>query len=132
MDNAVHQLCRRRQPIETVWTRMAQWEVMIMCTADGRATRLLADALVDTATHSDCVAILLKYQRSEDLMPWCQHCPDSGDCWAWNSRGILTWQEIAEAQSRHKKNSRQKWERGSGGRPVSPIQVVARCERHAG
>jgi len=68
---------------------------------------LLADALVDLANRSDCVAFLLLRQfESEAEAPWCLECRDSGDCWAWNSRHVLSWQEIAKAKHRFERRRR--------------------------
>jgi hypothetical protein len=90
---------------------------------DDARTRL-ADALVDTANHFECVAVLMQAQSWEDPGPWCLTCPDSEDCWAWDAMRMLTCQELAEAKSRHRTRNRRKWARSWGAMPMSLIKVT--------
>lgn len=92
---------------------------------------LLADALVEAAHSSECVAILIQVRRSEDVLPWCLDCRDAEGCWAWGAMTVLSWQEIQEAKHRLKMNRQHKWACALGGRPADPIRLVESSDRIA-
>lgn len=89
------------------------------------ANELLADALVEEAHHSGCVAHLIGIHSSEDLLSPCLSCPDSEECWAWRAMDVLSYQEIVEATSRYRTRRWRKWVRSGGGRSFDRIKVVA-------
>ena len=95
-----------------------------MSAVNGTASKLLADALVDAAHHSNCIADLLQIQSSDDVTPWCLCCSDSEDCWAWNAMDLVTRQEVIEANRRYEMRRCRKWVRTYGGWPTSRIDVV--------
>jgi hypothetical protein len=101
-----------------------------MSTRTYLANELLADALVEAAHKSECVAELIQLRPSEDGALWCLSCSDSDVCWEWRAMDALSWQEILDARRRFKMNRRRKWAR-NGRRQADLIQVVERSDRTA-
>jgi hypothetical protein len=82
-------------------------------------TDLLADALVYAAELSHCVAILVKVQKTNSEPPWCKDCVDAEGCWAWHAVGIVSTQELEEAQKRRRHSKYMRYSH----RPSFPIEV---------